>query len=221
VVEEVILDFSQALTFQFKDPRWIQKMALAALVTLIPVIGQVIVLGWSFRIARSVITQDGQQFPELDLVEDFIRGLKGWGINLVYSLPAIVCSFPLGIGFVLLIAATDGRSAAVWTLLALCLTGLLVAYSLVLAFVLPAAYGNFIAQDEQFQAGLNFRQVFGLIRRGPVAYFMVFLGGLMCAFITLFGLVGCVIGVVVTGAYATTVMGHLYGQAYREANEAI
>jgi len=39
----------------------------------------------------------------------------------------------------------------------------------------------------------------------------------MCGFITMFGLVGCVIGVVATGAYAMTVMGHLFGQAYREA----
>ncbi len=214
------MDFSQALTFQFKDPRWIQKLSIAALISLIPVVGQVIVQGWSFRIARSVISGEEQQFPELDLAEDFLSGLKGWGISLVYSLPAILFAFPLAIGLGLLIAATDSRAAAVWTLMALCLTGLLVAYSLVLALVLPAAYANFLAQGEQFQAGLNFRQVFGLIRRGPVAYFMVFLGGILCAFITMFGLVGCVIGVVVTGAYATTVMGHLYGQAYREATEA-
>jgi hypothetical protein len=214
------LDFSQALTFQFKDLRWLQKLALAALVSLIPVIGQIIVLGWSFRIARAVITQEEQQFPELDLVEDFVRGFKGWVINLVYALPAIVFAFPLTIGLGLVIAATDGRTAVVWTLLALCLTGLLVAYGLVLALVLPAAYANFIAQDEQLLAGLNLRQVFGLVRREPVAYFMVFLGGLLCAFITMFGLVGCVIGVVATGAYALTVMGHLYGQAYREANAA-
>jgi hypothetical protein len=214
------MDFSQALTFQFKDPRWIQKIGLAALVSLIPVVGQLIVLGWSFRITRAIITQEAQQFPELDLAEDFLRGLKGWGINLVYALPAIVFAFPLSIGLGLLIAATDGRSAVVWTLLALCLTGLLVVYSLVLALVLPAAYANFIAQDEQFLAGLSFRQVFGLIRHGPVAYFMVFLGGLLCSLITMLGLAGCVIGVVATGAYAMTVMGHLYGQAYREATEA-
>ena len=77
------MDFSQALTFQFKDPRWIQKIGLAALISLIPVVGQIIVLGWSFRITRAIISQEAQQFPELDLAEDFLRGLKGWGINLV------------------------------------------------------------------------------------------------------------------------------------------
>ena len=186
------MDFSQALTFQFKDSRWMQKIGLAILVSLIPVIGQIIVLGWSFRITGAVITQGEEPLPELDLAEDFLRGLKGWGINLVYSLPAMVFAFPLFIGLGLLIAATDSRTAAVWTLSALCLIGLLVVYSLVMAFILPAAYGNFIAQDEQFQAGLNLRQVFGLVRRGPAAYFMVFIGGLMCGFITMFGLVGCV-----------------------------
>ena len=40
-----LMDFSLALTFQFKDPRWIQKIGLAALISLIPVVGHMIVSG--------------------------------------------------------------------------------------------------------------------------------------------------------------------------------
>lgn len=215
------MDFSRALTFQFQDARWPQKLLLAALLSLIPILGPMVVLGWSLRITRAVFHHEAQELPELDLAEDLVRGVKAWGLNLVYGLPVIVVAFPLSIGMGILLAASDGRTAMIWTLLALCLTGFLVVYSLVLAFVLPAAYARFLAVEEQFSAGLDFRAVIALIRRAPAAYFLVFIGGILCGFISLFGLVACVIGVIVTNTYALTVLGHLYGQAYREAQATL
>lgn len=211
------MDFGSALTYQFRDPRWQHKFLLAALLSLIPVFGQLLILGWSLAITRRVMNQETDTLPELDLSTDLLRGLKGWGISLVYSLPALLLAIPLSIGLGLMIAINDGRAATVWALAALCLTALLIGYSLVLGFILPAAYATLMAQNEQFSAGLNLRVVLRLLRRGPVAYFMVFLGGILCAFITIFGLVGCIIGVVLTSTYSMTVMAHLFGQAYLDS----
>jgi len=210
------LDFSQALTFQFKDPNWLSKLLIAALVSLIPVIGQLLILGWSLEITRRVIARESQELPQFDFSIALLRGLKAWGINLVYALPALVIAFPLGTGLGLIIAATDGRAAVVWTLAALCLTGVLIVYGLILALILPAAYGNLLAQQEQFSAGLDLKRIYQLVRRGPLAYLLVLIGGFLCGLITMFGLVGCIIGVVATGVYSSTVMAHLYGQAYLE-----
>ncbi len=213
------MDFGSALTYQFRDPRWQHKFLLAALLSLIPVFGQLLILGWSLAITRRVMNQETDALPELDLSTDLLRGLKGWGISLVYSLPALLLAIPLSIGLGLMIAINDGRAATVWALAALCLTALLIGYSLVLGFILPAAYATLMAQNEQFSAGLNLRVVLRLLRRGPVAYFMVFLGGILCAFITIFGLVGCIIGVVLTSTYSMTVMAHLFGQAYLDSKQ--
>ena len=211
------MDFGSALTYQFRDPRWMHKCLMAALLSLIPVIGQVFVLGWALEITRRVIDGASELLPEVDLPTDLLRGLKGWGINLVYALPAILVTFPLALGIGLLIATRDSRAAEVWGLALLCLTVGLIAYSLLLGFVLPATYAVFIAQGEHLSAGLNFRRVYSLLRGAPVAYFMVFIGGLMCALITFIGLAGCIIGVVLTATYSLTVQAHLYGQAYRES----
>jgi hypothetical protein len=213
------MDFSLALSYPLRDPEWGRKVLLAGLLSLIPVLGPALVFGWSLGITRQVIAQDTQTLPEFDLAQDLLRGLKVWGIVVIYTLPILVVVVPLGIGFGMTLLTDDGQAATVWALTALCMAALLIVYSLIVTLALPAAYANFLAHDEQFVSGLNIKEVTSLIRRGPAAYFLVWIGGIMCAFITLFGLAGCVIGVMFSGSYALMVMAHLYGQAYLEAGE--
>ena len=54
-----------------------------------------------------------------------------------------------------------------------------------------------------------------MIRSAPGAYLIVLLGYLVASFIASLGIIVCVIGMFVTGAYAAAVSGHLFGQAYR------
>ena len=212
------MDFGAALTYFFRDPRWARKFLLAGLISLIPVFGHLVVLGWAMHVARGVIEQLEQPVAELDLAEDFLRGLKIWGLNLIYALPGLVIGFPLSLGAgVMLASAGDQSRFAAFALFFLCLSIVLVFYGVFLALLLPAAYGNLLAHGEQFSAGLDVKEVLGLIRHGPVAYFLVLIGGMMSAFITLFGLAGCLIGVVFSGTFAQIVMAYLIGQAYREA----
>ena len=88
------MDFGLALTYQFKDQDWPQKILLASLVSLIPVFGWFVVFGWSLEITRRVILDDPQPLPRLDFINDFVRGLKGLVLNVVYSLPALVVVIP-------------------------------------------------------------------------------------------------------------------------------
>jgi hypothetical protein len=213
------MDFSLALSYPLRAPEWGRKILLAGLLSLIPVLGPVLVLGWSLGITRQVITQGLPTLPEFDLARDLLRGLKIWGIGLIYGLPILVVVVPLGIGFGVTLLTDDGQAATILALTALCMVALLIVYSLMVSLALPAAYVNFLIHEEQFVAGLNIKEIMSLIRRRPEAYFLVWIGGIMCAFITLFGLAGCVIGVMFSGSYALMVMAHLYGQAYREAED--
>lgn len=213
------MDFSLALSYPLRDPKWGQKVLLAGLLSLIPIFGPVWVLGWSLGITRQVIAQRLQTLPEFDLAQDLLRGLKACGIGLIYSLPILVVIVSLGIGFGITLLTNDGQAATIWALTALCMVVLLIVYSLMVTLALPAAYANFLAHEEQFSSGLNIKEITSLIQRGPAAYFLVWIGSIMCAFITLLGLVGCVIGVIFSGGYALMVMAHLYGQAYREAED--
>jgi hypothetical protein len=215
------MDFGKALTFQFKDSEGIKKILLVSLLSLIPVIGWIIAFGWSLKISRLVIEDDPQPMPEIDIAADLVRGLQGFVINLVFNLPALVIAVPLSVIFVFSSFAFNDSLVfgSLWVLTVFCVMPIAVLYSIAVVMFSAAAYANFLAQGESLAAGFRLSQVFGLVKKVPVAYFLVLIGQFICSFIAFFGLVGCIIGVVFTTAYSWSVMGHLYGQAYKEATK--
>lgn len=212
------MDFGRALTFQFKDPEWLQKIFTAALVSLIPFFGWFFVFGWSLEITRRVIINDPLPLPHLRFVEDFVRGLKAFVIGFIYSLPALAVIIPISILMGMAMAAADTEwFLGVNLIIGLCILAAAVIYSLILMFALPAAYAHMLAQDEALIAGLNLKAVFSNLKSAPTAYLLVVVGQLLCGIIASIGLPFCIVGVVLTSTYTFSVMGHLYGQAYREA----
>ena len=49
------MEFSRAFSYVFEDSDWFKKIALAALVSLIPIIGQIFLIGWALEITSRVI----------------------------------------------------------------------------------------------------------------------------------------------------------------------
>lgn len=212
------MDFGRALTFQFKDPEWLQKIFTAALVSLIPFFGWFFVFGWSLEITRRVIENDPIPLPHLRFIEDFVRGLKAFVIGFIYSLPALVVMAPV----IILVSMAAAASDADWfkgvnLVIALFILATSVVYALILMFALPAALGHMMKQDESLVAGLNLKSVFLTLKNAPTAYLLVVVGQMLCGIITSIGLPFCVVGVILTSTYTYSIMGHLYGQAYREA----
>lgn len=212
------MNFGQAFTFQFEDPDWAKKIIIPALISLIPIVGQIFLIGWLLSITRAVMRNDPRPLPELDFGKQLGDGFKAFVVALVYSIPAILMSIPVVIVSVL---ATEGGMdeetlSVVMPLVSVCCNGLIFLYSLVMALFIPAAYGNMIAK-ESLGAAFRFNEVWGLVRVAPGAYLLVLLGALVSSLVAQLGLIACVIGVVLTYTYAMSVNGHLYGQAYNEA----
>ena len=80
------MNFGQAFTYVFEDPDWAKKLLIPALVSLIPIIGQLVVLGWMLEVTRRVIQQNPRPLPELDFGRQLGEGFKGFIIGLVYAL---------------------------------------------------------------------------------------------------------------------------------------
>ena len=90
-------------------------------------------------------------------------------------------------------------------------------FSLALGFVLPAALGQFAATG-QMGAAFRFSEVFALVRAAPMAFLLTLLGSVLASIVASLGIILCIIGVIFTSAWAATVTGHLYGQAYKTAS---
>lgn len=215
------MDFGRAFGFVFQDKDWLRKIIIPALVSLIPIIGQFVVLGWGLNVTRRVMAHDPEPLPDLDFGGDLARGFQAFVIGLVYALPIVLLSMFLGIlGPLLGVDSYDVSEVAkaVYMLISVCVGLFSVVYGVILAVVLPAAYANFLAKGS-LGAGLNFGEVFRLVRAAPGAYLLVLVGSFIVGLIAPLGVILCFVGVLATYVYGMAVMGHLYGQAYNQALE--
>jgi hypothetical protein len=215
------MNFGQAFSFVTKDPDWVKKVVIAALISLIPIIGQLYILGWALEITRRVNNgEDSPMLPETDFGGSLGRGFKAFVISLVYSIPIYIFLIPIAVAGG---AASNMNSDSAGTLVSIvsvCCSSLAALYGLFLGFILPAAFGNFAAKGT-IGDGLRFGEVFSLIKVVPVSYLIVLLGSIVAGFVGSLGSIACGIGVLFTYAYSMLVIGHFYGQAYREAKSAL
>jgi len=213
------MEFGKAFTYVFEDDDWIMKTIIAALVSLIPIIGQIIVMGWGLEVTRRVIKQEPNPLPDWsDFGGHIVKGLVAWVIGFVYALPIIliwICPT------VLLAAAGDDETVmTIYSVVSACFGCLTFLYVILLLLLYPAAIGKYVDTGE-FGAAFRFGEIWGLVRAAPGAFFMTILGALIAGIIAPLGLILCFIGVLWTQAYAVLINSHLWGQAYNEAQKAV
>ncbi|MCJ7624235.1 MAG: DUF4013 domain-containing protein [Anaerolineaceae bacterium] len=213
------MNFSLAFTFAFKDADWIKKIGLVALVSLIPVIGQLLILGFALEIMKRVINNDPVTLPELDFGGFLGKGFQALIIGFVYGIPLFIIIIPTQI-LPFLVDTLDADLFGYLTIGVSCLCGgLAFIYAIVMGLMLPAAYGNFI-KEGSLGAAFRIGEVFGLVKAAPVAFLIAIVGTWLANLIVPFGVILCVVGVWVTMALSMAIMGHFYGQAYNQAVQA-
>jgi hypothetical protein len=224
------MDFGRAFSHAQQDPEWLKKVGIAGLLMFIPFIGWFAVLGWGLEITRRVINNDPGTLPDWsNFTDHLVRGLKGFVVSFVFSLPGALING--GQNIITTLASnpqlmenmdsnTVGMLATVASSVAICCGCIGFILSIAATFILPAAYGNMMANNGDLGAGFRFGEIFALIRAAVGPYLMTLLGSFIVGIIVPFGLIACIIGVFFTAAWGTTVTSHLYGQAYNAAKAA-
>lgn len=207
------MDFALAFSFPFQDQEWIKKIAIGAVLSL-TVIGLIPVFGWSLAVTKRVITGEAPTLPDWsDFGGHIVLAIKGIVVAFVFSIPILILTVPASLATTLI---ESNDLAAVITLVNICLGCVVLLYSILLAFALPAAYGQLAATDS-IGAALNVGKLLAMVRAAPSAYLIAVLGLIVAGFVSTLGTILCAVGVFATTAYAFAVEGHLYGQAYKEA----
>ena len=224
------MEFGRAFSYTQQDPEWLKKVGIAGLLMFIPIIGWLAVLGWGLEITRRVINNDPGALPDWsNFTDHLVRGLKGFVVWFVFNLLGFLVNGCRGTINALvtnprLLGNMDSRTIGMLTTgigtVAICCGCLGFILSLAATFVTPAAYGNMMAHNGDLGAAFRFGEVFGLIRSAIGPYLMTLLGTIIVGIIIPFGLIACIIGVFFTAAWGTTVVSHLYGQAYNAAKAA-
>lgn len=210
------MDIGRAITYIFEDPNWLKKVLIGGLLMIIPIIGWAIVTGYSLRIVRNVIEGRDTPLPEWsDFGGDFIRGLKGFVVWFVWSLPAWILGGYSSIAS--LASGSDNPAVAVSGGAAgIGLQCLSTIVSLAVLFVQPLFLSR-VAMTESVASGFEFGAIFDEARQHAMPLLIVVLMNLALNFLAAFGLILCVIGVVFTFFLTYVMLSHLYGQVRRLA----
>lgn len=211
------MDFALAFSFPFQDEEWIKKIAIAGVLSL-TIIGMIPVFGWSLMVTKRVITGETPTLPDWsDFAGYIVLAIKALVVGFAFSIPILIVVVPVSLATTLL---TDGEGLrTALTVINVCLSCVVILYSILLAFVVPAAYGQ-LAATGSVGAALNPGKLIAMIRAVPSAYLMAVLGYIVAGIVSGLGVILCIIGVFATAAYAMAVQAHLYGQAYKEAAAA-
>ena len=58
------MDFGKAFSYVFDDEDWIKKIGIGALLSLIPIVGWFVILGWGVEITKRVINKNPEILPD-------------------------------------------------------------------------------------------------------------------------------------------------------------
>ncbi len=207
------MDFGKAFSFVFEDEDWIKKIGVGGLISLIPIIGIFLVLGWGVEVIKRVIREDAEILPDWSDFGGYLtRGFLAFLVVFVYMLPIILIQGCSSLPF--LYEAADESLRTIFTIVTVCFGCLTTLYSIAAYLVLPAAIANYAATDE-IGAAFKLGEIFKMVRENIGTYAMVLLGGIVASLVSSLGVIACVIGVLFTMVYAMAINGHLWGQAYK------
>lgn len=225
------MDVAKAFTYFSEDDRWMGKLAIGVLISLLSflILPGFLLSGYMVGITRNVMNGEKRPLPEWeDLGTLFMDGLSLVVASIVYTLPfwLLTCiAFATTIGFGGLSEATEiGEEAvaagilATWGLIAC----LFMVFMLAFFFISPAIVIQYV-REGNLGACFRFGEVLSIARDNfadiliagltPFGFSLVLsiVLGVLNVIPCLGQILSVIIGIAV-GPYLAAVTGHLYGQ---------
>ncbi|MCE1252865.1 MAG: DUF4013 domain-containing protein, partial [Anaerolineae bacterium] len=214
------MDYGFAFSFPFKDSDWLKKFLLIGLISLIPVLGWFVLVGYMAQVIQRTINNDAVLLPEIEFGNQLSLGFKLFLVCLVYALPAIVLQMLVYVPSGILTAQANNNNEgliAAMSALMVCCVGILILYYIFIGFLLPVAMVK-VTLEGNFGAGFKFGEILSVLKAGFLNYLVVFLIVMFASSIlaSVGGLV-CGVGLLLTTPYTAVLEGNLFAQAYRAA----
>ena len=137
------MNFGRSFQFVFEDSDWLKKIGIMALVNLIPIIGQLVLLGWGAEIIRRTTNGTDLPLPDLDFGEQLKSGFKLAVVGFVYSLPLSVLLIVMSVVSGIAVGMDNDATPIISMLSILCFGGLALIYFIVMIVLLPSSICKF------------------------------------------------------------------------------
>ncbi len=205
------MKYSEAFSYVFDDSNWFKKILIAGLIFLIPIVGQLYLLGWMIEIARRVKAGRETILPTTHFGYFLTLGLKAFLVSLVYSIPLILVNIFLRTVGAAAVSSETSNTASFFFMSMSCFGSF---FSLLFSIVsgIGSLYGYCrLAETDEISAAINISDAWSTIKTNWQPYLLVFLLEIVTSIIGALGFVIC-IGFILTAPYAVAVNGHLLGQ---------
>lgn len=225
------MDFGKAFTYVFEDKNWMMKVLIGGLISLIPIAGLIIVIGYMLTAMKNVADGQPEPLPEWSNFGDFfMKGLYAFVGVLVYFLPVIVLSCCMGVlSFVATSAAVStttsnssaqaagGTLLSVIGFLSICVNCVVALYSLVAGLTLYAPLTRFAMTANQLSVFWDFRGNFAFIQKNAANYVIALVVAWVASIVASFGIILCLVGIFFTTFWSSMVAAHAFGQMWRQS----
>ncbi len=215
------MEYGQAISFPRQDRGWIVKLLIGSVLSVVPVIGQILVAGYGQEIAHRVYSDNPRPLPDWSNWGGLLaRGVRWLIVVIVYMLPlvlfgALLAGVNWGIDQVMLNSGAAEQTRNVGLVLSLCANVLVIVYGVVGSLLLIAATGRMAVQD-RLGAAFQIGAIWADIRRQTGMYLSVLIvSGLSYVLLPALGAIGCGVGALVGLTYATWISSYLAGEAYQ------
>jgi hypothetical protein len=211
------VDIGQALSYLTADPRWMSKVLVIGLVSLVPILGYVVLLGWMREVFERV--KAGQkELPDLDFGNQLSKGLAPLVALVSPMLIIMMVSFILQllvIPFGIVAGALGDTDAAAVVNILGGLLGMGVMFvwffmMFVLVLVMPELLRR--GMRGEMMPILSPRASIVAIKNNALGFVMVLLGGFVFNLISQLGVFLCFVGMFLTMPLAIVGMSHLLAQ---------
>ncbi len=205
------MNIGKSLSYVFEDKKWIEKVLIGGLVSLIPILGSILLSGYIIELVRNVRKGEPEPLPAWDNWGDKLAtGFKLFIIILVWMIPLF---FLVLLAFVPAILSGDtSDGGGILGLLSLCFSCLYILYALVFLLASPGIVIKF-AETDDISAGFQFGEIlsFTTSHLGDIIIYVIIIWivGLIAGLV---GMLLCGIGLLFTSFWASLVSGHLLAQ---------
>jgi hypothetical protein len=222
------MQISTPFTIVTRAPSWLGRVAVSALVSLIPIAGPIALYGYFLRLAEAAATRDLTELPDWsseDIGELLMRGLKGYLVVLVYSLPLIIVWITLTCCLQLLPLVLAGGSDEQGALAALLMVAIL-GVELIVVLIGAVATGLVanvglarLIEYGNVGAALKIGDAIATLRADVRPWFTLLIAQILAGMVAMLGILACGVGVLFTSAYAQCVSGAALGLTIAEQRQ--
>ena len=185
-----------SFAYPFRSPNWVSTIVLQGLILIIPIIGQIALLGWMIANIDNIRAGRQELAPAGFYLE---RGIILFVVELIYGIALFIIPIVLQVVGSLLVNQSAGGGALLLTLAVL----LELVASLLISFLAPVLIlrTSQLGFGGAMDVGAVWAQATANVGQTVVAALLIWVAGIIASL----GLIFCFVGVLFTSAYAQAV----------------